>query len=64
MRKDHKIKKVMDIFTGIIGFDGAVLWDLSKPDGIMNKLQIPEILKYAGWELKISLEEGLSYTIN
>ena len=62
--KDHKIKKIIDICKEIIGFDGEVLWDSSKPDGMMQKLQSPEILKNAGWKPKILLEEGLINTIN
>ena len=62
--KDHKIKKIIDMCKEIIGFNGEVLWDSSKPDGMMQKLQSPEVLKNAGWTPKISLEEGLSNTIN
>ncbi len=62
--KDHKIKKIIDMCKEIIGFKGEVLWDSSKPDGMMQKLQSPEVLKNTGWTPKISLEEGLSNTIN
>ena len=62
--KDHKIKEVIDICKDIIGFDGEIIWDSSKPDGMMQKLQSAEKLKNLGWEPEISLEEGLYKTIN
>ena len=61
---DHKIKEIIDICKKIIGFHGEIVWDSSKPDGMMRKLQSPKILKDSGWEPKINLEDGLSKTIN
>ena len=62
--KDHKIKEIIDICKQIIGFKGKVIWDSTKPDGMMRKLQSPNILKELGWGPKISIREGLSETIN
>jgi GDP-L-fucose synthase len=62
--KDYKIKKIIDICKEIIGFKGEILWDSTKPDGMMKKLQDPERMRSLGWEPKISLEEGLKKTIN
>ena len=56
--------KIIDICKQIIGFKGKVIWDSTKPDGMMRKLQSPNILKESGWEPKISIREGLSETIN
>ena len=62
--EDHRIKEIIDICKKIIGFDGEIIWDSTKPDGMMKKLQSPQILKDLGWEPKITLEDGLSETIN
>ncbi len=62
--EDHKIKEIIEICKKIIGYDGTVLWDSNKPDGMMRKLQSPKILKDSGWEPKITLEVGLNKTIN
>lgn len=61
--EDHKIKEIIDICKKIIGFDGEVVWDTKKPDGMMRKLQSPKFLKDTGWEPKITLEDGLNNTI-
>ena len=62
--EDHKIKEIIDICKKIIGFDGDVIWDSDKPDGMMRKLQSPKILKDLGWEPQITLKDGLNKTIN
>lgn len=48
----NKIKK-------IVGFEGNLVLDRSKPDGTMQKLLDVEKVKNMGWRPKISLEEGL-----
>ena len=43
----------------IVGFDGAVLTDASKPDGTPRKLMDVSKLNGLGWKAKITLEEGI-----
>lgn len=31
---DYSIKELADVISGIIGFDGAIEWDTTKPDGV------------------------------
>ena len=44
---------------GIIGFDGFIEWDTSKPDGTFQKLLNVKKLHELGWHERISLEEGI-----
>lgn len=43
----------------IVGFDGEILTDTSKPDGTPRKLMDVSKLNSLGWKAKITLEEGI-----
>lgn len=44
----------------IVGYDGRVVWDSSKPDGTPRKLMDSSKLYAMGWLPKISLDQGIS----
>ena len=46
----------------VVGFEGELVMDASKPDGTMRKLTDISRIKALGWEPKITLEEGLKET--
>ena len=46
----------------IVGFEGEIVMDASKPDGTMRKLTDISRIKALGWEPKITLETGLKET--
>lgn len=46
----------------VVGYEGEIVMDSSKPDGTMRKLTDISRIKATGWEPKISLEEGLKQT--
>ena len=48
-------RKVMDV----VGFEGELTHDLSKPDGTPRKLMSADKLRSLGWTPSISLEDGL-----
>ena len=48
-------KTVMDV----VGFQGDIVFDKSKPDGTPRKLLNVERMQELGWTAKISLREGL-----
>jgi GDP-L-fucose synthase len=43
----------------IVGFDGELIYDASKPDGTPRKLMDVSKLGSLGWSHKIGLREGL-----
>jgi GDP-L-fucose synthase len=47
----------------IVGYDGGIKWDTSKPDGAFKKALDGSKLAKLGWKPKISLQEGLERTV-
>jgi GDP-L-fucose synthase len=60
--EDVSIKELAETIKRIIGFEGTVEWDSSKPDGTPRKLLDVSRLTDLGWKAKISLEDGISST--
>ena len=46
----------------VVGFEGELVFDTSKPDGTPRKLLSVERLKDLGWEYSVSLRDGLAGT--
>ncbi|MDP2156370.1 MAG: GDP-L-fucose synthase [Nitrospirota bacterium] len=59
---DLAIKELAEMIRGIVGFEGTVLWDKTKPDGTPRKLLDVSRLKALGWEPKTALEDGIRKT--
>ena len=57
--RDIKIKDLAGLIKDIVGFDGKVTKDLTKPDGTPRKLLDISKINTLGWKAGISLEEGL-----
>lgn len=55
---DLTVKELADIIKNIVGFEGSIEWDNSKPDGTKQKLLNIDKLNSFGWKPKINLEEG------
>ena len=60
--KDVSIKELSKIIQEIIGYNGEILWDESKPDGTPRKLLDVSRLKKLGWSYKTELHEGIKKT--
>ncbi len=61
--EDISIKELARIIADLIGYEGSIFWDHSKPDGTPKKqLDITRINKL-GWSPKIMLKDGLRKTI-
>jgi len=60
--KDQKIRELAERVRSVIGYDGAIEYDDSKPDGTPRKLLDVTRLRSLGWSLKISIEEGIKNT--
>ena len=56
---DLSIKDLALLVRDIVGYQGGIVHDLSKPDGTPRKLMDVAKLKAAGWQAKIGLEEGI-----
>lgn len=61
---DYKIIEIVDILCEIIGYDGEIVCDLSKPDGTPRKLVDSSKLRSLGWEPKLNFKQGLQEIYN
>lgn len=59
---DLPIKELAQIVARVVGYDGPVEWDTSKPDGTPRKLMDSALIRSRGWEPRIPLEEGIRST--
>jgi GDP-L-fucose synthase len=53
------IKNLAEKVGKIIGFEGKIVWDASKPDGTPRKLMDSSRLFATGWKPRIDLEPGI-----
>jgi GDP-L-fucose synthase len=60
--KDISIKELAELIKGIVGFEGKIDWDSSKPDGTPRKLLDISRIAVLGWKPSISLEKGIRST--
>ena len=56
---DLSIGELANEISSIIGYEGQISWDSSKPDGTPQKLLDVSKLRSLGWEASISLQEGI-----
>ena len=60
---DVTIKELATLIKNLVGFEGQLTWDTTKPDGTPKKLLNVSKINKLGWKAKISLEEGLKLTL-
>jgi GDP-L-fucose synthase len=56
---DISIKELANLVKDIVGYQGAIVFDSSKPDGTPRKLMDVAKLTTLGWKASISLPEGI-----
>lgn len=56
------IKETVETLVEVAGFDGEVVWDLTKPDGQASRAYEVSRLEDLGWSTEYSLERGLADT--
>jgi GDP-L-fucose synthase len=57
--EDIAIKDLAILVKEIVGYDGEIVHDLTKPDGTPRKLMNVDKLHQTGWKATISLEDGI-----
>ena len=59
---EYSIKELARIVSQIVGYEGGIEWDTTKPDGTPRKLLDSEKFCGLGWRPQTTLEEGLRKT--
>lgn len=60
--KDSTIRELADLVRKVVGFEGGLVYDSTKPDGAPRKLLDVTRLEQLGWKPRIGLEEGIRQT--
>jgi GDP-L-fucose synthase len=60
--EDISIRELAELICEVVGFDGDLAWDRSKPDGTPRKLLDVSKLRAIGWKPAISLRDGIART--
>lgn len=59
---DLEIRELAELIRGIVGFEGRIEYDTSKPDGTPRKLLDISRIRALGWSARIPLDEGIRNT--
>jgi len=59
---DLSIKELAHLIQSIVGYQGNIIWDSSKPDGTPRKLMDVSKMHALGWKHQIELKEGIEIT--
>ena len=57
--KELTIKELTEKVAKVVGYEGEILWDTTRPNGTPRKLLDVSKAKAMGWEPKVELEEGI-----
>jgi len=60
--KDLSIEDLATLVQHVVGHQGNIIWDTTKPDGTPRKLMDVSRMEEAGWEYSIELEDGIQST--
>jgi len=61
--EEVSIAELANLVAKLVGFEGEIRWDASRPDGMPRKLLDSSRIQALGWKPQISLEHGLYETI-
>lgn len=57
---DCTIRELVETVAEVIGYEGEIVFDTTKPDGAPRKLMNVSRLKALGWQYNINLKDGLA----
>lgn len=57
--KEISIRGLAELIKEIVGYEGKIVWDTTKPDGTPRKLLDVSRLEKAGWTYKTELRDGI-----
>jgi GDP-L-fucose synthase len=60
--EDLSIRELAELVKEVVGFEGDLVWDTSKPDGTPRKLLDTRRINALGWSPSVDLEDGIRKT--
>ena len=60
---DIEICELANLVSDVVGYQGLIRWDASKPDGTPRKIMDSSVFQL-GWQPKIGLREGIAMAYN
>jgi GDP-L-fucose synthase len=60
--KDISIAELAQMIRGVVGYEGEVVFDATKPDGTPRKLLDVSRIFELGWRPRTALKEGIART--
>ncbi len=60
--EDVTIRELAELVCEVVGFDGKLVWDKTKPDGTPRKLLDVTRIRALGWQPTIPLRKGIAQT--
>ncbi|WP_160069595.1 GDP-L-fucose synthase family protein [Sphingobacterium bovisgrunnientis] len=60
--EDLSIKELALLIQRVVGYEGEIEWDSSKPDGTYRKLMDISKMHELGWKHQVELEDGIRLT--
>ena len=59
---DYTIADLAEIIKEVVGFEGDIVFDVSKPEGVLVKLQDINKISELGWKYSVDLKDGIQRT--
>lgn len=61
---ETSIKELVQVISEVIGYQGEIVFDTSKPDGMMRRVLDDSMIRSLGYRPRVSLKEGISREYN
>jgi len=57
--REVTVRELAEMVREVVGYEGRVVWDTTRPDGVMRRLLDSSKMRAMGWEPKVELRDGL-----